>query len=154
MARPGWTKAVEIGFLAAAGATAIFLMLRTRIYWAGLFVLGTGVTGFYAALLLARMKGLALDTLAPGAALLLVFAAGGSVRWGQLGALKRELRFAFADSLPRAVIEKIARDPALLSLEGETRTVTYLVCGVRGLAELAETFAPIRKTSPGCWNRC
>ena len=44
------------------------------------------------------------------------------------------LRMAFSDSLPRATIEKIARRPSLLKMEGETRTVTYLVCGVRGLA--------------------
>ena len=34
-------------------------------------------------------------------------------------------------------MEKIARRPELLSIEGETRTVTYLVCGIRGLAGLA-----------------
>ena len=32
-----------------------------------------------------------------------------------------------------------ARRPGLLKLEGDTRTVTYLVCGVRGLSELASS---------------
>ena len=54
--------------------------------------------------------------------------------------VKGELRFAFSDSLPRAVIQKIARQPSLLSLDGETRNVSYLVCGVRGLAGLAASF--------------
>ena len=35
------------------------------------------------------------------------------------------LRMAFSDSLPRATIEKIARRPSLLKLEGETRTITF-----------------------------
>jgi adenylate cyclase len=53
---------------------------------------------------------------------------------------RQQLRFAFSDSLPRAALEKIAREPSLLSLEGETRSVTYLACGIRGLAELASAF--------------
>jgi adenylate cyclase len=47
---------------------------------------------------------------------------------------------AFADSLPRASIEQIARNPALLKTEGDRRQCTYLVCGVRGLAELGAGF--------------
>jgi len=50
------------------------------------------------------------------------------------------VRMAFSDSLPRATIEKIARRPSLLKLEGETRTITYLVCGMRGLAGVAASY--------------
>ena len=88
---------------------------------------------FYVALILARAEGIALDVLAPGLILLLMFAAAAGARFHQIQALKQELRFAFADSLPRDAIEKIARDPALLSLDGETRNITYLACGMRGL---------------------
>lgn len=84
--------------------------------------------------------GAILDPIALMIVALIALAAYGLARWAQLRAFKRQLRFAFADSLPRAAIEKIARNPALLSLEGETRDVTYLACGVRGLAELATTF--------------
>jgi adenylate cyclase len=115
-------------------------MLRTRIYSAGLLVFGALVTGFYFALFLARTERLALDVLTPGLALFSVFAAGGLVRLSQIRTLRQELRFSFADSLPRAAIEKIARDPSLLSLEGETRNITYLACGLRGLPELTELF--------------
>jgi adenylate cyclase len=139
LTRPAWAQAVEMGFLTVAGMGAIFLTLRTRIYWAGLFVLGALVMAFYAALLLARAEAIALNIVTPGAALFLVFAAGGSVRHNQIQARKRELRFAFADSLAPAAIDKIARDPSLLSLDGETRDITYLVCGIRGLAELSES---------------
>ena len=139
LTRPVWAQAAEIGFLTVAGMGAIFLMLRTRIYWAGLFVLGALVTAFYAALLLARAEAIALNIVTPGAVLFLVFALGGSVRHNQIQTRKRELRFAFADSLAPAAIEKIARDPSLLSLDGETRDITYLVCGIRGLAELSES---------------
>ena len=138
--QPAWALAAGLGFLAVTGAATIFLMLRTQVYWVGLFVLAALIIGFYVALLLARTQGLALNAMAPGLGLLLTFAAGGGVRLAQIRALKQDLRLAFADSLPRAAIAEIARNPALLCLDGETRDVTYLVCGVRGLAELAASF--------------
>ncbi|MGZ5925251.1 MAG: adenylate/guanylate cyclase domain-containing protein [Rhizomicrobium sp.] len=140
LARPLWAKAAEIGFSGAAGAVTIFLLLRTRIHRAGLFVLGALATAFTVALMLARAQAIALNVLAPAIVLVSVFAAGAWVRFSQTLAFKRGLRFAFADSLPRAAIERIARDPALLSLEGETRGITYLACGLRGLGELAIPF--------------
>jgi adenylate cyclase len=140
IARPLWAKPAEIGFLGAAGADTIFLLLRTRIPWAGLFVLGALMVAFSFALILARAEAIALDILAPATILVAVFAVGAWVRFLQIHALKQELRYAFADSLPRAAIERIARDPSLLSLEGETRSITYLACGLRDLGELAIPF--------------
>ena len=138
--RPGWALTAEMLYTAAIGGAMLLLMLKTRLYWAGTFLLGALIAAFYAALLLAKLKGLALDAIAPAAILLLTFVAGAALRWAQVSAIKKQLRFAFSDSLPRPALEKIARDPSLLSLDGETRTVTYLVCGIRGLAELASQF--------------
>ncbi len=138
--RPSWAGAAAAGFLAVTGIATIFLMAKTRLYWAGLFVFGMLVIGLYASLLAARMFGLSLDVMVPGLGLLLVFVAGGSLRLIQIRAFKRELRFAFADSLAPDAIEKIVRDPALLPTEGETRDISYLVLGVRGLADLMARF--------------
>ena len=140
LTRPGWALLFEMLFTALAGAAMILLMLRTRLHWAGAFLLGAVVLGFYAALLLARLKGATLEVILPDIILLLAFAASTLLRWLQVRALKRQLRFAFSDSLPRAALERIAREPSLLSLDGETRNVTYLVCGIRGLTDLASAF--------------
>lgn len=138
--RPDWAKFAEMAFLAIAGSGTILLVLRTRIYLAGAFVLAVLAAAFFLALLYARARGDALDVLGPGAGLLLVFVTGAAARVGQTRALKHDLRQAFANSLPRAAIDRIARDPSLLSLEGETRTITYLACGMRGLTELSSSF--------------
>lgn len=140
LARPAWATAAAAGFLAVTGAATIFLMAKTRLYWAGLFVFAMLVIGLYASLLAARMFGLFLDVMLPGLGLLLVFVAGGSLRLAQIRAFKRELRIAFADSLSPAAIEKIVRDPSLLPAQGETRDISYLVLGVRGLTELMARF--------------
>jgi adenylate cyclase len=139
--RPSWAPAVEMLWTAAIGAAMIWLMLKARrLYWASVFVLGALLVGFYAALVLARLKGVNLGVIAPDTILALGFAAGFLALWLQMRAMTQQLRFAFSDSLPSTALKRIARDPSLLSLDGETRAVTYLVCGIRGLAELASTF--------------
>lgn len=137
--RPFWAKFVEMAFLLLTGGGAIALVLRTGMHRAALFVICALIVAFYLGLLLA-MQGHALDMLAVGAMLFLVLSAAVIARIAQIQALKRDLRQAFADSLPRAAIDRIARDPSLLSLDGETRNITYLACGVRGLTDLSAVF--------------
>jgi adenylate cyclase len=139
LSRPGWARPLEALILAALG-TAMICLLRFGLGWAaalvmaGALLLGLGSWYLYTA------QNLLLDAATPALFLALAFAAG-ALAWIQdLRLAYAGLRMAFSDSLPRAAIEKIARRPHLLKLEGETRTVTYLVCGVRGLAGLAADF--------------
>ena len=137
--RPSWAKFVEMAFLLLAGGAAIALVLRTGIARAILFVICTLIVACYLGLL-GALQGQALDVAGAGAMLLLVLATAAGTRIAQIRALKRELRLVFADSLPSAAIDQLARDPSLLSLEGESRNVTYLACGMRGLADLSAMF--------------
>jgi len=92
---------------------------------------------FYGAWFAFARGRLLIDVATPAVTLALALAAAVAIWINQQRMIRASLHLAFADSLPRATIEKIARRPSLLTVEGETRTVTYLVCGVRGLAELA-----------------
>ncbi|MBN9546035.1 MAG: adenylate/guanylate cyclase domain-containing protein [Alphaproteobacteria bacterium] len=139
-ARPSWAKFAEAAFLIVTGGAAIALVLKTHIRRAALFVLCALIAAFYLGLLCARLRGDALDIVATGTMLLLVFATAAAARIAQIRARKRELQLAFANSLPRAAIDRIAHDPSLLSLDGETRNITYLACGMRGLADLSAMF--------------
>ena len=127
----------ETAMLLVLGAVLIFLLWRSRLAWAGLFAAAALAAGFYASWLLFVTRHWGIDAATPGAGLALLFALGAGLRGAEVAALHTRLRLAFSDSLPRATIEKIARQPELLSIEGETRTVTYLVCGIRGLTDLA-----------------
>jgi adenylate cyclase len=102
--------------------------------------LGGVVALFLASWYLFMQKSLLMDAASPSVALLLAFGAGAAAYIQDLRLAYAGLRMAFSDSLPRATIEKIARRPALLNLDGEIRTVTYLVCGVRGLSGLAADY--------------
>jgi adenylate cyclase len=135
--RPDFALSAEAGALVLLGGILIVLLWRTRLVWAGLFAAAALALLFYASWLLYVMQHWAIDAISPSASLIAIFLAGALVRAVEIGALHNRLRLAFSDSLPRASIEKIARRPELLSIEGETRTITYLVCGIRGLAGLA-----------------
>jgi adenylate cyclase len=129
LVRPSWAPVVEALFLAALGAAMIFL-LRFGLGWAALLVmaalavLGLGSWYLYAA------HGLLTDWATPALFLALAFAAGAIAWLYDLQTTYAGLRLTFSDSLPRAALAKIARQPELLKLEGETRIITYLVCGL------------------------
>jgi adenylate cyclase len=139
LARPDWLKPVEALLIVALGAGMIFL-LRFGLGWAAALVIaglvGSGLVSWY----LYAAHGLLADAATPALFLLLAFAAAAAVWIQDLKLAYAGLRIAFSNSLPRAAIERIARRPGLLKMEGETRTVTYLVCGVRGLANLAADY--------------
>ena len=137
--RPDWMRVTEAGLLLVLGV-AMIVLLRFGLGWAAGMALGGVAALFLASWYLFMQKSLLLDAASPSAVLLLAFGAGAAAYIQDLRLAYAGLRMAFSDSLPRATIEKIARRPSLLNLDGEIRTVTYLVCGVRGLSELAAAY--------------
>jgi adenylate cyclase len=139
LSRPGWMRLGEALTLALLG-TGMTLLLRFGLGWTAAFVFfacaGLGLGSWY----LYAGHSLLADAATPALMLLLAFAGGAGAYLVDLQRAYAGLRTAFSDSLPRATIEKIARRPELLHIEGETRTVTYLVCGVRHQQGLADTY--------------
>lgn len=138
--RPPAASKAELALLLLTGLATIFLLVRFGVWWAGLFaglaIAGAGAISWQ----LFAANRVLFDSLGPGMGLALVFAAGVAARMLEVANTRARLHDAFADSLNQASIERIARKPALLRLDGETRNVTYLVCGVRGFASLAASF--------------
>jgi adenylate cyclase len=130
----------QLVFLAVAGAALIVLLLRTGLLWAGAFTLVAiaGAQGF--AWYLFANTHLLIDSATPSVALALTCLAGAGARAAAIANARASLRRSFADTLPTPVIEKIARNPAMLKLDGETRVVTCLSCGLRRYAELGQAF--------------
>ena len=132
-------RLVEIAWLLAVGGGAVWL-LRLGVLWAGLAcVAGAGLAAWAGWVVFLRLHRL-FDAASVGLALLLLALVIVGTWALSLWLARMSLRLAFADSLPRASIEKIARNPELLRAEGEVRDCSYLVCGVRGLAGLGAAF--------------
>ncbi|HEY5337781.1 MAG TPA: adenylate/guanylate cyclase domain-containing protein [Rhizomicrobium sp.] len=130
----------QLVFLLVAGAALVLLFARTGPIWAGVFTLamigGVQIFGWY----LFSSAHQLIDAATPALALALAFIGGVCARGVAVANARAALRRSFADMLPTAVIEKIARDPSMLRLDGETRIVTCLSCGLRRYAELGEAF--------------
>jgi adenylate cyclase len=138
--RPASAVEAELICLALFGLAAIFLFARAGLRWSGAFtVLAIAATGYVSWRLYADAHVL-FDALGLGLGLALVWLSAALARGVEIATARARLRLAFADSLPARVIDQIARNPARMKLEGESRTVTYLACGVRGFAELATSF--------------
>jgi adenylate cyclase len=138
--RPAAANKAELALLLLAGIATTLLLLRFGVWWTGAFaavaIAGAGAISWH----LFSVNKVLFDALGPGLGLALVYAAGASARVLEVAGARSRLHNAFADSLPMPVIERIARNPALLKLDGETRNVTYMVCGVRGFTGLAASF--------------
>lgn len=137
--RPIWAPLAEALVLALLGLL-LLAVLQRNVAWAAVLVVLALPVLFAGGWFVFVHSGLLLDAATPALTLVLALIAGLLAFANQRHLVRTSLRLAFADSLPRATIERIARAPALLTVEGQTRTVTYLVCGVRGLAELAARY--------------
>ncbi|HEV2563439.1 MAG TPA: adenylate/guanylate cyclase domain-containing protein [Rhizomicrobium sp.] len=128
-------------FIAVAGIGVVLLFARAGLLWAGLLTLAAIAAAQAFTWYLFTASHLLLDSLNPTIALVAVFAGGLAARSYEIARTRNVLRRSFSDALPQADFDQIARTPALLKLEGETRTVTCLSCGVRGHAALADSLA-------------
>ena len=138
--RPAAAGEGELLCLALFGLCCVFLIARLGVGWAGLFVAGTVTAAGLVSWRLYSSQHVLLDALGPCIGLAAVWLAGAGARGLEVAKLRAKLRQAFASALPARIIDQIARNPQLMKLDGESRTVTYMACGVRGFAELASSF--------------
>ena len=128
-------------FLLVMGIALVALFARSRAGWAGLLAL-TGIAGLQGfAWYLFSQQHILFDAINSSVALALVFCAGFAARQWEVGQARSHFQRVFAGTLSDSAIAQIARQPRLLRLEGEARTVTCLSCGIRGYATLSESFA-------------
>jgi adenylate cyclase len=131
----------ELVFLVIVGIGLVVLFARASIWWAGgaalLAIAGAQIFTWF----LFTNAHILLDSANPSWGLALAFLGGISARSYDVARARTRLRGSFADTLPPSTIEAIARTPELLKLEGETRIVTCLSCGLRRYGALARSFS-------------
>jgi len=144
-------SAIEAELICAAifGLAALVLFVRFGLMWSGLFTLVSIAGALFASWRLYAADHVLFDALGPAIALALTFLAAAAVRVSAVAVARAKIRSAFAEYLPANVIDQIARNPALLKMEGSSRTVTYLHCGVREFGGLGESF----KDDPAAFTR-
>jgi adenylate cyclase len=138
--RPASAALAELVCTVILGLALVLMFARLGALWPSVAAL-VGVTGAsFASWYLFRTNHVLLDTAGPAAAIGLVILVGVATRVYELSLSRMKLRSAFADALSGDAVEKIARSPALLKLDGENRTVTYMSCGIRGFSAISSSF--------------
>ncbi|MGD0142676.1 MAG: adenylate/guanylate cyclase domain-containing protein [Rhizomicrobium sp.] len=131
----------ELVFLAIVGIGLVVLFARASIVWAGaatlLAIAGAQIFTWF----LFTNVHILLDSANPSWGLALAFLGGISARGYDVARARTRLRGSFADTLSPSTIDAIARTPDLLKLEGETRVVTCLSCGLRRYGALVQSFS-------------
>lgn len=138
---PDYAGRVEDVFLAVTGLAIIFLCTRTRVLWAGLTLAVAVAVAFGFAWNMATAQAVFFDPAYPSAVLIVVFLASALVPVLTGAGERARLMRSLDRHLAPATMAMIVRQPELLNFSGEARTMTYLVCGIRRYAQLAEAFA-------------
>ena len=137
-AAPQYGRGMELGFAASAGLLLAALALLLGGLWTlPLMIAGvaTAIGGSWYAF---TSEQYLLDPTGPALTLFAAWFAGTYASASRLAADRAALRSAFAHTLPDNVVERIVRRPSRLRLDGETRNLTVMSCGIRGLATLAD----------------
>jgi adenylate cyclase len=138
--RPASAEQAELLCLLLFGFGCVFVIGKLGVRWAGGFVLLVMAGTTYVSWRLYAGDRVLFDSMSLGLGLAAVWLTGFAVRSWEILRTRSRLKHAFAEVLPARVIDQLARSPQRLKLDGETRTVTYLACGVRGFSELAASF--------------
>jgi adenylate cyclase len=141
--RPLSAGQAELLCLVLFGAGCSLMIAKFGVRWAAGFVLLVTVIIGYAAWRLYTADKVLFDALGLASGLWIIWASGAAARIVEILWIRSSLKHAFTEVLPPRVIDQIARRPGSMRLDGESRTVTYLACGVRGFAELASSFRDV-----------
>lgn len=131
--RPRSAPYVEGGALAVTALLTLLLVIRLDPLRAALLTVGGAVFWSGAAVALTR-QGVLIDPVFPALGLALVLLCALIGRAAALARAERVLRDRMGQLLPPALVSRLARQPRLMRLEGETREVTALFTDIEGFS--------------------
>lgn len=138
--RPDFADGSELAYMLVLGLVMIAL-LRT-IGAITSFVVGAVATTLVVAgsWLSFDSYGWLFDPVQPSLMVLLVFVTAEGISYLQSETERRQVRGAFKQYLAPELVDQLARQPELLRLGGEQRTMTIMFCDVRGFTTISEQY--------------
>ncbi|MEN8723102.1 MAG: adenylate/guanylate cyclase domain-containing protein [Alphaproteobacteria bacterium] len=138
--RPNYALGAELSTLAIVGLLMIVLVplagaRRALFVYIGLTAATVGLSWY-----LFHEHLILLDAAFPAASGALLFGVLSYSNYAREEAQREQVRSAFAQYLSPALVEQLAADPSRLKLGGETKTMTFLFCDVRGFTSISEQY--------------
>jgi adenylate cyclase len=136
--RPDWAMGLERVIAVLAFFMTMALLFLAPAVVAALFG-PTLVAGFVAgAFFLFDRYGLLIDPVFPGLVVIGGYLVGAVTLWRVESRARSEVRNAFGKFVAPAVVERLAENPELLVLGGETRELSVLFCDLRSFSRISE----------------
>ncbi|MGQ2928779.1 MAG: CHASE2 domain-containing protein [Neoaquamicrobium sediminum] len=146
----GWLTAA----LVAGGAFLAVLLVWRGSGWrtlAGVCIFAAAaVAGSWLALQFGRIY---IAPLAPMSAFAAIVGVQAARDYGEERRLRRGISRAFSQYVSPVIVSRLAANPGLLKLGGESRVITVLFCDVRGFTSMAETMKDEPERLTGLINR-
>ena len=140
LSRPDWSMGAEVTFILALGLLLTFLLPRLGALWCAV-IGGASVLAVFGGSVYAYTDlKLLLDPVYPSITVLGVYLSASLIGYIRTEMERRQVRGAFSQYLSPALVEQLADHPEQLVLGGETKSMTFLFCDVRGFTAISETF--------------
>lgn len=136
--RPDWAIGLERVVAVLAFFLTMSLLFLAPAAVAALFGPALVVTFILGAFYLFDTYGLLIDAVFPGLVVIGGYLVGAVTLWRTENRARNQVRNAFGKFVAPAVVERLAENPELLVLGGETRELSVLFCDLRSFSRISE----------------
>ena len=140
--RPGWMLVMDIAVMLGLGLGLVLLLPRMGVRNSAVVVLGLAIFYIGLAVVEFRTQQIWMNLVYPSLLMLLLFMASTIIKYFTAENEKRQIKNAFKQYVPAAVVDQIMGNIDNLSLGGEKRELSVLFSDIRGFTTLSETLAP------------
>jgi len=137
ISRPEWALLAELGFMIVAVVLSIYLTRFTHGY---IFALVLGFSAYYGGMELFLRSQYLLDAVFPILTIGICSFHGYIVKFLVELRQKLQIKKQFGTYLSPALVEKLQKNPELLTLGGETRELSIMFTDVRGFTSISEHY--------------
>ena len=137
ISRPEWSLLAEIAFMIVTVILSIYLARFTHGY---IFALALGAIAYFGGFQLFSGYGYLLDAVFPILTLLVCSFHGYIVKFLVELRQKLQIKKQFGTYLSPAMVEKLQKNPELLTLGGESRELSIMFTDVRGFTTISEHY--------------
>jgi len=140
ISRPDWLEKVEWAFIIIGGILFLIIIPRLGVLWSFIPIIVYLSIVLGASAYLWNTKLYLTEWLTPVVIVTIV--------WGHLiynnfareNRLKLQIKRQFEHYLAPAMVKKLQKDPSLLKLGGETKTMTFMFSDIRGFTPISERY--------------
>ena len=137
ISRPEWSLLAELGFMIVAVILSLYLTRFTHGY---IFALLLGFTAYYGGMELFVRSQYLLDAIFPILTIGICSFHGYIVKFLVELKAKLQIKKQFGTYLSPALVEKLQKNPELLTLGGESRELSIMFTDVRGFTSISEHY--------------